>query len=433
MKQKYNNKISLKQDNTHLSLVGIAYLAIIIILTFSPCVGWVPFFRMSWLFLAIIIGMSFVVTTKYYISPPFFFLSLYFVVLCIKTSMGVDKTMFPNWISDFYEVFLLLAPSVLFYYAVTKKSGQRFCFWVSLTVLSIILFETIATSVIDELSPSIIRTVSDDADNDGPNSEFMYSFYKVGMANFILPHALPIIIPPLVMAIKNKVINIYLKVLLIFSLVSFFWLIILSGSSTALLLAFLALFMSILTIKGKNLKKQRYVWLVMMVTLPIILSDELKLFVIDIVSGLFEENKYFLDKVNEFEYSIRYGRTTGDMAARSDLYGETIDRIFESPMFGTSEKIGHHSSFLDRLAVFGVFGIMPYFLFFYNQFKLALKYINKEYRLYYLEGLTVALLMLLFKDMDEWEVFFMLFTVLPIFMFYFSRKIDNESRNSFVG
>ncbi len=411
-----------KPISSKLSFCAFFYLFVIVVQTFTPMYGLVPFFRQTWIFLSLSVIVSFLYILDFLRSKPFVFLFVYFLVVLLNAWSG--DAYFHNTIRAFMEFFLILVPALMFYYCINRTDGLRFGRWAVISILLIIIIETIASYRLVSDNPSVIRQMISESKDTGLNNSFLYPLYSLGLSNYFLPHAVPMLIPPIVMYIKEKKGQKKIKYFLLVSLIASFFLVWLSGSMLALLLSVFVLVLSLLTTSGKKLFQQRYVIIVALFFLPIVMSDEIKILILDYLAGLFEGNKYFYDKIIEFTESILYGSTVGDMAARENLYVISLTSFFDNFFFGTNNIVGNHSAILDRLSVLGITGILPLLLFCINYFKMVSSKIDSDNKVFFYESVLVGFLMLLTKDMDSWEPFLILFSIMPMAMIILSKKYN---------
>lgn len=399
---------------------AIIYLLLIVILTFTPVQGFFPLCRQTWIFLTIGVVASIFLTPSYYKTRALFFLIIYFFVIVLNSLVG--DVYFHNIIRDVMEIYLLLLPSVMFYYAVTRPEGLYFCKWAVIAILTIIIIETFASYNLVTDTPAIIRELHHESLETGQKNDYLYPFFCLGLSNYSLPHAVPMLIPPLVMLIRRKEIKISYKVFFLISLISTIVLIWLSGSMTALMIGFFIFVISFLSVEGKQIFRQRKIIVITLLMIPVVFSDEIKIYILDFLENLFDSNKYFYDKILEFKASVISGQTTGDMEKREDLYSLSFSNLLNNLLIGTNTDVGNHSTILDRLAVLGFLGFLPLFYFCYYQFKMMMRHIPFKERIFLYESILAGIMMLLSKDMDDWESFLILFAIAPMIMLPFSSK-----------
>lgn len=390
----------------------------IVLLTFTPAVAYFPFVSRVWLILSIGLLASFIATPNFYQTKRFYIFALYALLIFVNVSSGDE---YFNNNSFVGELGYLLLPILMFQYCITGRKGDTFQNWVLLIMLIILTIETISTLVLDIESPGVVRnsfreaSFSRNASIGESRKTYLIQYYRMGMTNYWFPHAVPILIPSTIYGIKisknNTKINVILWWLVLIEILLLCWL---SGSTTALMLAVVFTIIGFLTKEASPKRNVAMFIIVSLVVLPFMLVDNLTLWLLDILGDLVSNNVYFSSKVDIFRESILYGDTTGDLAVREDKYSISINQFLSNIILGTNGTVGNHSTFLDRLAVLGLVGFIPYVLLFFMQFKYSIKTIPNDCRIFYFESFFAGIIMLLLKDVDNWETFLILFTILPI-------------------
>lgn len=393
-----------------LPLGALVYLLSVVLQTFTPAIAYSPIFVRPWIIWLLVLVVSIVVNPSIYRTHRFFILMLYALVLAVNVAMG--DSYFKKDIA-IREICYLLLPVVIYQYCITGEKGDKLSLWVMVTMILIILIESIATFFLDIANPGILRMAfSESVTTTYDRNTYMAQYYKLGMSNYSLPHALPILIPASIYGIKaNRGFVREIWFLFLFALLLLVWL---SGSATALLLATFITIVSFLTKIGKNKQNVIVLILLLLLLLPFLLHDSLSLRLLDIIGNWVSGNRYFVAKVNALQETILYGNAMGDVASRRDLYLQSLDLFESNILLGTNEAVGNHSTLLDRLSVLGLLGIIIFITFLIKQIQFTTHTIGGQGRFFYYEGIVAGILMLLLKDMDNWETFLVLFTVMPI-------------------
>ena len=405
------------------SFVGIVLILLIVILTFTPVVGYFPFFRRVWIFLLVGVMVLTPFNLNFYLSRGFFCLALSAVVMLLNV-MTSDSYFDTEKVIT--EISMLIFTALISLFAFREGHKHSFMKWCIMTVFAIITIETIATFILDQQSPGILRGLFSESINSGEREELLYPFYRFGLSNYVLPHAMPVLIPPLVMGLRDKANPFWQRIWSTVFLLFVLLLIWLSGVMTAFLLAVLFLLLALFTSFSKKPSLKIFIGFCLLF-LPFLFFDELTLYVVRVSQDIFSGNEYISSKLLEFEESLNAQSTTGDLAVRQDLYLASLNEFFNNIFIGTNNPMGHHSAFLDRLGTLGLVGIIPYMLFYYYQLKTVRKFIAKDRRIYFDEAVIAGLMMFSLKDIDNWELFFILFTVMPLLVYFLSfRQIEKR-------
>ena len=113
-------------------------------------------------------------------------------------------------------------------------------------------------------------------------------------------------------------------------------------------------------------------------------------------------NENYIQRLDEVRGNIYGGANFGDYFARQKTYLLSWNSFINYPLFGKIwylddsvlfyEAIGYHSTVLDNLALFGVFGFIPTLLIFYPLFYWGL---IKKHRLYKMVGIVFSFALIL--------------------------------------
>ena len=234
--------------NKKKSIIGIPLIFFIIVLTFTPVVGYFPIFRNKWIFLLLGIALLSMSNTKFYISRAFFCL-VFSALIMLLNVYSEDKYFNMNMVLA--EIATLVFVAMMAMYAV-NKGKPLFLKWCIMTFFLIVAVETIATFILDLLIPGALRALTSDSIKTGERLDLLYPYFQLGMSNYMLPHAMPMLIPPLVMGFRERSHPVLMRVWSLIFLLLALELIWLSGVMTAFLMAILFLLLSIYTSFSKK-------------------------------------------------------------------------------------------------------------------------------------------------------------------------------------
>ena len=324
---------------------------------------------------------------------------------------------FPRACSEFA---MLLFSSALGYYCFQPDNERtsKTIMWVLIIIISI---TSIMTFILDIKNPGILRQAASSVFSDNDMSEVIAG-YKMGMSNYYLPHALPVLIPSLVLGIKNKELEPILRIINILVLLLVLILIFVSNAATPILIAMIILMVSIGTIRVSIKKSIFYLVFVSLIVAPMLINDNILVSLIDYICNHINEDSTFYYRLMDIEESIIYKEAIGDLDARLELYNVSSTGFLGSIVFGSNDAVGGHSAIIDRLATMGLVGFIPYFIFIWQQMKSTYKCIPNHIKIYYLEGVLAGVAMLLTKNMSNWEMWLMMFVLMPIITIQFGKE-----------
>ena len=407
-------------QRTRVSFPTIVFSLIIVIVTWALIEGWFPFAQRKWLFMAAGMGYAVFLGNKFYGSLRFIWLVVYIAIVLLNMVSG-DRY-FHDVGTVGFEFFVLGFPAVVTAYSFSSPNRKDMGFLLGSFFL-VLFLTTVASFLIDTfLLPNAIRMMTRYSIT-LKDMSIVYAYYRMGLSSYAFPHALPVLIPPAVMGIKNKDLPKKVRLLCWISLFSLILLIYLSGIMTALLLAVVGLVIAIVTKAGEMRHNLQRFFLIGIVVLPFLFPSIMGSILHEAKMAVGEDS-YYYNKLESFEMSVVSGgdeeSDDGDWEERKDLYSKSVNGIFENILVGTNQKVGGHSSFLDRLALLGLVGFIPFLIFFIRQLRYPEKLIPKKARIYYYEGMVMGLLMLALKSSFRPETIIVLFSILPIAVYYLS-------------
>ena len=363
--------------------------------------------------------LSFTVCGAFLLTKQFFLLVFYSIVVFFNYYTG-DAYLSDGRLLLDNVVSMLVSLSLSFY--VFRKHDDRLMQLIIYLVYFITIWTAIATFVIDLTYPEIVREIAYIMNGKIVDDWTGYiAFFKMGLSDYYSPHAIPILIPPLVLGIKNDELRKY-RFQLYFVLIACFFIMFLSGATGPLLIGIMVLVMSFVVSEGSNRNNIIRTTIAFLLFSPFIYSDVFFLGLLSWIDGLIGNGSIFHDKIDDFQRLLISGNFSGDIEMRNDLYSETIDGIKENILIGSDKAFGGHSALLDRFSSMGLVGIVPLFLIFFFQAKFVLRFISRKARIYYYLGIIAAILELTIKGVTCWSIWFYFFAVLPISVYLFEKK-----------
>lgn len=410
------------RKNSSNKIVSTIFIVLIVCLTLTLLQGYFPLMRRQWIFLMAICITGVIYSFSYCITRQFSFLFLYFIIVTINAFSG--DLFWGVTGRSVFEFTLLLAPAIMTYYAFENKD-EKFMKTTLIVFFSIVVFESLASFISNLSAPEIVRSLNF-MKMDSSSSEMAYYYYRLGVANYDIGHALPALTPMMVMAIKHeswtRKKRVGYFILFLFTLL----LIYVTYSTISLILTIGGIILAFFSRKGSLRSNIAIILLVIILFLPFLLSDTLSLRFLGFVDSFVDSQGSLHGKIVDIQESIMFGEASGDIQMRGELYSQSFDLFLTNFFIGTNAKVGGHSSIIDRLATLGIVGFIPYVVFLWNQLKYGKKLLNNDYSVVYFEAIVIGLLMLFLKDSDSWEMFFILFTVIPFFCYkLFQPKYDN--------
>lgn len=405
----------MQNRTSFVSQMDVVLLVLLILLTASQISVFIPFFSQS-VILLLTTFLLFFIDSRFFYQKVFGILLFYFVIVFFNFMSGDDY--FSNILHVFEEIGNLLLPSAVLFY-VLRTQNVKLMKALVLAFFIYTIYITISSAIIEAIEPGAIRrTVVLALYND---TAAINDYLRKGLSSYMFPHALPIVIPPLIMALKkgndSKIQRIFLTIVLI----AVIYMIYLSSVATALLLAFLIATGAIL-MKSMTSSKDLVIMLMGGLILFFILFFWLSNGLLHELSFIFSDTA-FGSKFDDIEMTMTLGTARGDINSRMDKYSITINAMeARNFIWGSNEPMGGHSALFDRLGSLGLLGFIPYLAFLYLQIKFTLRFIPREGKVYYLLGGIAAFVMLFLKNTSNWHLWSTFLLYLPIMIILFSHQ-----------
>lgn len=380
-----------------------------IILTSSWLQGHVTLFARGWLWLALGCFVCILQNSSYLSSRNVFWLFLYAVVLYLNHLSG--DAYFHGLPSIIMEIATLLFCAYLVFY-VSQKHNSKFTTLLVLSQLIVIVITSILSISADILFPGIIRqTVT--LINSG-QSEGVIPFYKMGVCEYGFPHAIPVLIPGLMLLVKNRRIKPIIRILIVLVLALLLYLVFISGVTTALILAIFGFLASLFVVEDNRKKNIRRLILLGLFLTPL-LNDSVSLSLLQNLETIVPEENKITGKIINLEETIQNENADGSLQTRSNLYMMSFNEFLKHPILGVNktDNLGGHSAFLERLATLGILGIVPYIIFIVLLMKYVIRFIPEESIFFLYIGFIAFIIMLGTKNMSNIYLWLYSFVLLP--------------------
>ncbi len=396
---------------------GYCYLFVIFTLTFYGAWYWPPMLMLPYLGILIGLLLPVVNTPSIFSQKQFLFLIFYIIIVFFNFLSG--DTFFKNFKLVLQEIVALFIPMSIFFYFFLTKDVK----WVRVivrTTIVILAWITIATAIFDAILPGIVRYVQVQKQEQISDGTMFMGLFRWGLSDYILPHALPVLIPVSILAIRDNKMYFIDKCFYIILLICVVLLLYYGGATGPLLVGLLVLVLSILARPGHVFVFAIELFLLCLVIMPLLFNDQFMLDFLNWLDGLLGYEGSFHKKVLTFQENIIYSGSQGSVNVRQSLYQKGIDAFFDNIIWGAQGDVGGHSALLNRLASLGLIGFIPYVGFIIAQIKFTVLQIPYRNRLYFYIGLFGALLMFTTKGIADWDLFYFTFSFLPLAIIYLS-------------
>lgn len=383
--------------------------------------AWVPFTAINWLMVTIGFVAIVVFNPKILKSNHFAYLGLYSLIVLVNYLNGdVYFSNLPRVLRELVAIFFAYSLSC---YALKSMNKPLIIRYFCISIIVVILIAAIGSFLADSFFPGAIR-YAQSLNKYGESDAFTEQMFRLGMTNYFLPHALPVLVPCFIAGIKHSKSKVK-RIIALISLSALLFIILLSGTTTPLILSIIILFISIFSKKGSVKDNLVLIFIAaFLFGFFSLISDYIAMFIRNMAEMMGSEGSNTANYQRLYELSdyLLYGDKGEDMSLRSELYDKTTQAFVANPLLGTDDAIGGHSALLDRLAALGIIGITPLVVFLFSTSLFFLKKLKRSYHFYYLLGVTSAIVMLISKNMANTEMWLCLLTFLPLLLMYYDTE-----------
>lgn len=222
---------------------------------------------------------------------------------------------------------------------------------------------------------------------------------------------------------RRNLLSIKYRILIIFSIVVIFLMLLRASYATSLIITFCGLLL-ILFVRNKLTLMISLLLIVIVVTF---VSQSLIAEFFLIIANFFSENPILNEKFVDLASTFTYSSLDGQTGTRMDLYISSLKVFLENPLFGiygpfgnqNASLVGGHSGWLDLLAYYGLFTSIPLFIAFYYNFKILFSLFKKSKFNIYIAILYFLIFVfgLINPILYVYEIGFVLFCIIPAIPF----------------
>lgn len=368
--------------------------------------SWVPLFYSSWGTLLFGCIISLFIVPQFLRTRWFLWICAYSSIITFNWYMGdklFDAPLVTNEVAN-----LFLFSSAIFYMICSDDvKCLKWTYWFLFFMVGI---AAIGSLVVDQINPEIVRNQSRLVENN--NMDILYGYYRMGLSNYLLPHAMPAIIPPLILLIKRNKGRSWQRLVAIAFLAFSLLLVYLGGSTAVLLMGVLALMCFFFGSDNRRNKKMGLVPVLLL--LPFILFPELLVEIFSLFSGeIADTYGSHLKDLSDYSSS----GTSGNMSTRMDLYTMSLGEFIKSPIWGTNDFMSNHSVMLDRLGTLGLLGFIPFIAIIVVFTRFVKKHLDNGSKIYFDMSVLVTFVMLISKGIEDKEIWLMFFVGAPVILY----------------
>jgi len=314
-------------------------------------------------------------------------------------------------LGEFYNI--AIAISVIIYYRTEKDyTGlAKFVKW-TFGFIVITAIMSIITSIINPMYARDIVGVS--SINIESEREAILSYRKYGGGGYGFASAIVCLFPMLIYYYKNNEKSYWNKrYLLLFVIIIFLALIRIQIFANILI----SVVIIVLSLLGrKNVKKSR-VYIGVLAVFLILIPMQFYIDMFIYVGSWFDTGSENYFKLNDMARYFAEGGYKGTEAGiRMERYPLLWESFISNPIYGGKYSNGH-LFWMNKLAVFGLLGTIPFLLIIYKHIKNNLKYFDKEFAFYFLISMFSIIALGFMKALGGIEVWYLFFIIIPGFYY----------------
>ncbi len=392
-----------------------------------------------------------------YIKTPHLWSLLWFVSLVFFKSKILQQNLVQLWLVYGVVMILLLLNTLWIDVGERNKGGIIDEFYVIAVALSVIVYfrmerdydglatlvkwtmvflfiTAIMSFVTAMINPSYARDIIgvSTAFNKAAREEIL-SYQKYGGGGFSYASALDCLFPLLIYYYKNNAKSYYSKKQLMLVMVIFFIALLAMQIFANILVAIVIIVFSWL---GAKNAKRGFITIGLLTIIFFIIPVQLYIDLLQSIASWFDPDSELYYKFNDMALFFSTGGRFDEsgLGNRAERYPMLWQSFMANPFFGhflSSLKFrdisaGAHLFWMNKLAVYGLLGTLPFLFIIYRYIKINLKYFDKEFTFYFLLSLFSIIILGSMKVLGGREFWYTFFIVVP--GLYYLPLLKKESK-----
>jgi len=320
---------------------------------------------------------------------------------------------------ELYE--LIVAFTVITYYR-TERDYEGLAKLVKISFICIVITSilSIVTSIIN---PTYARDIIGvDTSYISSENEYILSFQKYGGGGYSLFSAIIGLFPILFYLHKNNIRNnMNKKLLVIIGLIFVTCLISVQIFANILVAVFTIL---ICFMGTKNINKSIFLSLVF-VSIILFIPTSSYVDFLTYLSRIFPVRSELSNKFQDMAMYMTFGDINTGAGGRAARFPLLLESFLSNPLTG-GENWNGHMYWMNKLAVYGLLGTLPFISILYMDMKKNIKMFNKEFIFYYLVSIISIIVLGLLKALDGRDLWYVYIVIIPG-MYYYNIMLSNKN------
>ena len=312
------------------------------------------------------------------------------------------------------EFIYIVLPITIFAYFRMENDYIGLAKLVKWTLLFIAI-TSILTIIVTYYNPMIVRNIIGSASQSTSQQMEDLGYKKFGVGGYGFATAIVSLFPMLIYYYKNNDRSPWgKKTLLLFMVIVYFSLIKIQIFANILI----ATTFIILSLIGKKKFAKSWVYISVVLLIAVLIPVQYYIDMFAYMANWFNTGSENYSKFNDMAQFLSSGGSYKDTGAgiRASRFPLNWESFTSNPLYGGQYGNGH-LHWMNKLAVFGLLGTIPFVLIIYKYIKINLKYFNKEFAFYFLLSLFSIITLGAIKALSGREIWFTFFVLLPGFYY----------------
>jgi hypothetical protein len=350
-----------------------------------------------------------------FIKGPLKILLLYGIIM-----IGILQYTLWSYMNDwnryriFAEFYYLLVITAIFFYYWSKLDFRRFAL-LSKWAFIFIIISLITTNIALYFDPNVIRQSA----VSGNFTPFQEKLFKLtGAMGYSYVQAVVCLIPILVYHIKNKKKMVFTPKILIVILILIFITEVRAQIFANVLVTAMIIILSFMATKKR---RTSFIIVLLIGILFMIIPNSFYSDTFYFLSSFFDPDSEMYYKLTDFARFIKYeGDTSTGLGNRAERYPMLFEALAASPILGDSSyeshiniELGAHIYWMNRLALWGIFGFSFFIFTLFKIFKSISSIFDADFKYYYFLSMAAIFLLGLTKTVGGREPWLMLIVIIP--------------------
>ncbi len=351
---------------------------------------------------------------KIFKNKLFILLLIYgFIIYILLNTLrdNIHPIMKTQIINEFYV--FAVAISVLSYFRL-EQDYEGFAIIIKWTLLFIFI-SAIMSIITAYIYPQYARELTGKGEFNEFEQVKILSYTKYGGGNYSFASALVCLFPMLIYLYRKNDKSIFKKYQILLMGFIFFYALIKMQIVANILVAFIIIILSLLG--RKNLKKSIGIYIFLLIIILVIPSNIYAELFYNLAT-IFDTNSEVYFKLNEMGTFFITGGTVENNAIsrRYARYPLLMQSFLSNPLWGGKEWNGH-LYWMNKLAVYGLLGTLPFIYIIYYYVKKNIKYFDDEFSFYFILSIFSIIGLGLMKALVGRELWYTFFIILPGFYY----------------